>query len=93
MATEKILDSSLRKKILWGLGVFIIISAIISSIQFFSIESQRKGGWDFYTKENSGLISDYATGVEIDKSGRVWIAASRGVSVYDEESWQTYSMD
>ena len=81
MEIKKILNPSSKKISLWVLGLLIIIPILISLILFFSIESQRKGGWEFYTKENSGLCNNGADEVVVDKSGRLWIASSDCLSI------------
>jgi len=92
MDNENTWGQDLKKKVLWGLGILIIIPVTISLVQYFSIENQLTDGWVFYTTKNSELNSDYAGEVEIDNHGKVWIGTNEGVNVISGDSWQNYPL-
>lgn len=86
-------DSIWRKRILWGLGV-LIVSAIIFVRLFSTIaEKERKLGWDQINTRNSDIVYDSVSSIAFDKSDRAWIGTFDGVSVFDGESWLSYTTE
>jgi len=58
MVIEKIRNLSLKKKILWGLGILIVVILISSMANTIIYESERKAGFKVYTEKNSRLVYD-----------------------------------
>jgi hypothetical protein len=50
-------------------------------------------GWIHYNVEGKNLLSDQINGVTADGRGRVWLATSYGLTVFDNDKWETYLMD
>ena len=50
-------------------------------------------GWAYYNVEGKNLSSDHTKAVAGDSRGRVWLATSYGLSVLDDDKWETYRMD
>lgn len=46
-----------------------------------------------YRRENSKLISNQITDLEVDEKGRLWIATDRGISIFDGRKWETLLED
>ncbi len=91
MLIDKIRKMSRRLRILWGLGILIVVIVLATMINSFIFESDRTSGWITYSKKNSDIISDNAYAIDFDSSGRAWISTLKGVSVFDGESWENYS--
>ena len=49
--------------------------------------------WTTYRAETSGLSSNWVDEIAIDNKERVWIGTDQGISVYDGESWITFSRE
>lgn len=52
----------------------------------------ENGTWTSYTMDK-GLSSNTVYAVAPDANGRVWLATSYGLDVFDGEAWQVYRMD
>jgi len=92
MIIGNLTNMNLRKKILVGLGIMIIGLVIISAFMSIDFENKRKDSWEFFTTENSELISDSAGEVVIDNNGKIWIGTSKVVNVISGDSWQNYTL-
>jgi hypothetical protein len=42
-----------------------------------------------YRTENSKLLSNQITDLEIDEKGNIWIGTNRGISIFDGKKWET----
>ncbi|NJN78558.1 MAG: hypothetical protein HC803_09735 [Saprospiraceae bacterium] len=42
-----------------------------------------------YHTNNSKLVSNQITDLEIDEKGQVWIGTNRGISIFDGKNWET----
>lgn len=49
--------------------------------------------WIHYNVEGKNLLSDHLNGVTADSRGRVWLPTSYGLTVLDNDKWETYLMD
>jgi hypothetical protein len=50
------------------------------------------GHWETYTIDNSELVDDWITTIEVDPLNRVWIGARGGISVISPDgNWTTYT--
>lgn len=49
--------------------------------------------WVHYNVEGKNLSSDHLNAVAGDSRGRVWLASSYGLTVLDNNKWETYRMD
>jgi len=55
--------------------------------------------WEYFTKENSGLASNIVNCMQIDTNGNYWFGTfpendlGGGVSKFDSNIWETYSID
>jgi streptogramin lyase len=66
------------------------------NIWFGSIDNgvsrlDRDGNWLHLSKINSGLIGNCVREIKIEESGRIWFVTKEGVSVYDGQSWMSYT--
>jgi hypothetical protein len=50
-------------------------------------------GWIHYNVAGKNLLSDHINAVAADTRGRVWLATSYGLTVFDNDKWETYLMD
>jgi ligand-binding sensor domain-containing protein len=41
-----------------------------------------------YLRENSKLLSNQITALEIDDKGKIWIGTNRGISIFDGKKWE-----
>ncbi len=48
--------------------------------------------WINYNESNSGLHDNLVRGIEIDSLGVIWLATSEGVSNFDGQNWQLWSI-
>jgi ligand-binding sensor domain-containing protein len=48
--------------------------------------------WINYNETNSGLHDNLVRGIEIDSLGVIWLATSEGVSNFDGQNWQLWSI-
>ncbi len=90
---NKFHDSIWRKRILWGLGVLIVSAIIFVRIFSTMAEKELKLGWDLINTQNSEIVYDAVNSIAFDKSGRAWIGTFDGVSVFDGETWLSYTME
>ena len=51
-----------------------------------------KWDWEIYTTEN-GLLSDTVLSIAKDLDGNMWFGTFRGLSKFDGESWNSYTVD
>lgn len=49
--------------------------------------------WVYYNVKGRDLASDHTNAVTTDSRGRVWLSTTYGLSVFDNDKWQTYTMD
>lgn len=50
-------------------------------------------GWTGYDTTGKNLSSDHVNAVAGDSRGRVWLATAYGLTVLENDAWQTYRMD
>lgn len=58
----------------------------------FHFSEYTKWDWEVYTTRH-GLVNDTVLSVARDLSGRWWIGTAKGMSLFDEKSWITYTSD
>jgi hypothetical protein len=51
--------------------------------------TQTNSYWQTYSRSDG--VQDYATDLLIDQAGRVWFGTSAGVTVFDGQTWLTYT--
>jgi hypothetical protein len=91
MGMDKLKNPKWRKGLLWGLGIYILAVIAISRILGPLFEKEQITGWELFNEENSGIVSDFVQAIAFDESGRAWLGTNEGVSVYDGESWLSYT--
>jgi ligand-binding sensor domain-containing protein len=77
------------------------------SVSMLTIDSQgvrwaaelNKGVWSsdgnhvvFYNTANSGLCSDFITGIAVDQQNNKWFSTNNGISKFDGVRWTTYDI-
>lgn len=92
-------NSNWKKRILWCLGILILVcfTPIILEEQSrwadsFS-EMKRKEGWKEFSIYNSDIVDNSVLSIAFDEFGRSWIGTWDGVSVFDGESWLSYTTE
>ena len=99
---DKFKNSTLKKLILLGLGILILVTVIVPLVQTYifwlpdllpKLERDRMTGWNVYRVDNSGLTSYQTNAITFDDLGRAWIGTDEGVSVFDGKNWQTFTAE
>lgn len=58
----------------------------------FHFSEYTKWDWEVYTSAD-GLVNDTVLSVVRDLSGKWWIGTAKGISLFDESSWVSYSSE
>ncbi len=53
--------------------------------------SPSDGSWTVYRGEDLGLAGEQVNRLEFDSHGRLWVAASGGLAVFDGQRWRAYT--
>lgn len=49
--------------------------------------------WTRYTMDNSGLPSNYADDITVDRDGNKWIGTRDGLAKFDDENWTVFNSE
>jgi len=77
---------NVKKIFLWGLPVLIVGLVVSSSNLEQAFQRRRQSGWTTHHLPGKSVAA-----IAFDEQGRAWIGTYYGMSVFDGDTWSTYT--